>query len=146
MTWRPRFTALFTQTALYTAAALLGLLVMARTVWASVYLSAALLLVGCLAILLLLLRVCSVLLICRLSRDTTTARIGASLSVMSLALHRQGTAFVLDASQISIRAIPLLVFSGIVITGGKSAARGLIAEVLGKFINYRTYDMGRGNG
>jgi hypothetical protein len=142
MTWRPRLTAFSTQTALRVSGALFGLLLLARSLWSSASLSAAAFMMGCLTAILLLLWWRSVLLMCVLSRDTTTAGIGESLNRISLASHRKGPAFVLDTSRIEVEAISLLLFSGIVIKGGRTAARQFMADVLGKSINDRKHGKG----
>lgn len=144
MLWRPRFTALFTETALLITAILSGLLLTARSMWATPLLSAAVLMMGCVAMLLLL-RQRSVQLVCFLSRDITTAKVGASLDLMLLPVQRQGAAYVLDKGRIEIRVIPIGIFSGIVIKGGKKPARRYIAEVLRKFINYPKHTIGANN-
>lgn len=142
MTWRPRFTALFTETALLLAAILSGLLLAAWSMWATPFLSAAVLIMCCVALLLLLLRQRSVPLVCFLSRDIATAKVGASLDLMSLPVQRQGATYILDKGRIEIRAITIGIFSGIVIKGGKKPARRYIAEVLKKYINYPKHTIG----
>jgi len=77
-----------------------------------------------------------------LSPDIITIKVGASLDLMSLPVQRQGAAYVLDKSRIEIRAIPIGIFSGIVIKGGKKPARRYIAEVLRKYINYPKHTIG----
>jgi hypothetical protein len=145
MYWRPRFTAVFTETALRVAAILSGIFLVARYIWDTSALTAAVLMMCCTATLLLLLLQRSVQLICFLSRDITTAKVAASLNLMSLPVQRQGTVYSLAKGRMEIKAISIGIFSGIVIKGGKKPARRYIAKVLWKFINYLRPNMGANN-
>ena len=141
MAWRPRWIAFATRTALQTMLVALVLCLVARSLWTSACLSVAVFVSGGLTVVLLLVWWRSVALVCLLPAGTTANRVGEGLRAMSLTLVRNGPVYVIGSSQITVKVVSLLGVSGVVVSGGGTAARRFIAEVLFKHIRYPGHDV-----